>query len=234
MTAAAYFSKMKKLGDELAAAGKVIEDDEMVTLILAGLDFDYNPLVQSVVTRPTPISVSELYSQMLAYDSRLELLQENHNNGYQSSANSTSRGRGSSRGRGGRGGRCGCGPANGGGRGNGGPKQQQGSTSTTKPLCQICGKPNHEVVQCWHRYDESYQRQQISKTAGSATTGYGVDTNWYVDSGATDHVTGELEKLTVRDKYHGHEQVHTASGSGMRISSIGHTVLHTPHKNLHL
>ena len=38
----------------------------------------------------------------------------------------------------------------------------------------------------------------------------------------------------VRDKYHGHEQVHTASGSGMRISSIGHTVLHTPHKNLHL
>ena len=122
MTAAAYFSKMKKLGDELAAAGKVIEDDEMVTLILAGLDFDYNPLVQSVVSRPTPISVSELYSQMLAYDSRLELLQENHNNGYQSSANSASRGRGSSRGRGGRGGHGGCGPANGGGRGNGGPK----------------------------------------------------------------------------------------------------------------
>ena len=82
LTAAAYSSKMKKLDDELAAAGRVIEDKEMVTLILDGLDFIYNPLVQSVVGRPTPILVSELYSQMLAYDSRLELLQENYNNGY--------------------------------------------------------------------------------------------------------------------------------------------------------
>jgi hypothetical protein len=30
-----------------------------------------------------------------------------------------------------------------------------------------------------------------------------VDTNWYIDSGATDHITGELEKLTVRDQYMG-------------------------------
>jgi len=26
------------------------------------------------------------------------------------------------------------------------------------------------------------------------------DTNWYADSGATDHITSELDKLTVRDK----------------------------------
>lgn len=78
MITPAYFSKMKKLGDELAATGKVIEDDEMVTLILAGLDFYYNPLVSSVVGRSTPISVSELYSQLLAFDSRFELLHKNY------------------------------------------------------------------------------------------------------------------------------------------------------------
>jgi hypothetical protein len=61
-----------------------------------------------------------------------------------------------------------------------------------------------------------------------------VDTNGYVDSGASDHITSELEKLTVRDKYHGQDQVHTLSGSGMKMSSIGHTVLHTLHKDLHL
>jgi hypothetical protein len=55
-----------------------------------------------------------------------------------------------------------------------------------------------------------------------------------MDSGATDDITSELEKLTVCDKYHGQDQVHTASGSGMNISNIGHTVLHTPHKELHL
>jgi hypothetical protein len=55
-----------------------------------------------------------------------------------------------------------------------------------------------------------------------------------MDSGATDHITSELEKLTVHDKYHGQDQVHTTSGSGMKISNIGRTVLHTPQKELHL
>jgi hypothetical protein len=34
---------------------------------------------------------------------------------------------------------------------------------------------------------------------------YGVDINWYVDSGATDHVTSELEKLTIHDKFGSHD-----------------------------
>jgi histone deacetylase 1/2 len=61
-----------------------------------------------------------------------------------------------------------------------------------------------------------------------------VDTNWYVDSGASDHITSELEKLIVREKYHRQDQVQIVSGPGMKISSIGHTVLHTPHKDIHL
>jgi hypothetical protein len=40
--------------------------------------------------------------------------------------------------------------------------------------------------------------------------------------------------MTVRDKYGGQDQVHTASRAGMTISNIGHSVLHTPNKNLHL
>jgi histone deacetylase 1/2 len=50
----------------------------------------------------------------------------------------------------------------------------------------------------------------------------------------TDHITSELDKLTVHDKYHGGEQVHTASGSGMRISHVGHGILRSPRTNLHL
>jgi histone deacetylase 1/2 len=65
-------------------------------------------------------------------------------------------------------------------------------------------------------------------------TNYGVDTNWYMDTGATDHITGELEKLTVRDRYHGGDQVHTSSGSGMEINHIGHSVLISPSNKLHL
>jgi histone deacetylase 1/2 len=64
--------------------------------------------------------------------------------------------------------------------------------------------------------------------------GYGVDTNWYMDTCATDHITGELEKLTTREKYHGGDQVHTASGSGMEIQHFGHGILRSPTRDLHL
>jgi histone deacetylase 1/2 len=61
-----------------------------------------------------------------------------------------------------------------------------------------------------------------------------VDTNWYIDSGATDHITRELEKLTVHDQYMGGDQVHAANGSGMEIGHIGHSILQSPTNSLHL
>jgi hypothetical protein len=33
-----------------------------------------------------------------------------------------------------------------------------------------------------------------------------------MDSGATDHITSELDKLTVHDKYYDNDYVHAANG----------------------
>jgi hypothetical protein len=55
-----------------------------------------------------------------------------------------------------------------------------------------------------------------------------------MDSGATDHITSELDKLTVRDKYYGNDHVHAANGSGMEISHVGHSTLQSPHHKIHL
>jgi hypothetical protein len=55
-----------------------------------------------------------------------------------------------------------------------------------------------------------------------------------MDTSATDHITSELEKLTMRDEYHSGDQVHTASGSGMKIQHVGHSVLHSPISDIHL
>jgi len=55
-----------------------------------------------------------------------------------------------------------------------------------------------------------------------------------MDTGATDHITSELDKLNVRDRYHGGDRIHTASGSGMEIKHIGHGVLHAPSTKLSL
>lgn len=51
------------------------------------------------------------------------------------------------------------------------------------------------------------------KNANASITNYGVDSNWYTDSGATDHVMGELDKQMIHDRYNGGEQIHTANGA---------------------
>lgn len=125
MTVSQYYTKMKALGDEMAAAGKPLDDEEMIGYILNGLESDFNPVVSALVTRVEPTSMSELYSQLISFETRLEIQQ---GGGSMSSANTAGRGggcggapRGIGRGRGGRtgfGGGSGRG-SNSGGRGHG-------------------------------------------------------------------------------------------------------------------
>jgi hypothetical protein len=37
-----YLAKMKSFVDDMASAGKALEEEELVSYILTGLDFDYN------------------------------------------------------------------------------------------------------------------------------------------------------------------------------------------------
>lgn len=75
-------------------------------------------------------------------------------------------------------------------------------------LCQVCFKRGHTAAECWHRFDEDYTPD------AAATSSYNIDTNWYADTGSTDHITNNLEKLSAREKYNGGEQIHTANGTG--------------------
>jgi len=99
-------------------------------------------------------------------------------------------------------------------------------------FCQVCKKEGHGADRCFKRFDQNYTPP--SKSTSSATTSYGVNTNWYLDTGATDHITGELDKLTFRDRYTGGDQVHAANGSSMEIGHIGHGTLQSPTSSLNL
>jgi hypothetical protein len=61
-----------------------------------------------------------------------------------------------------------------------------------------------------------------------------VDTNWYSNTSATNHITSDLSKLSTQEKYTAHDHVHTADGNGMQISHIGHSMLRTSHSSFHL
>jgi hypothetical protein len=239
-TVTEYVGKMRSLGDEMAAPGRPLEDEELVEYILTGLDDEFDPVVSSALARAEPISVSELYSQLLAFETRLDLRNSGHSSG--ASANLANR-----RGRGGpgrfSGGRSGNsnGSSQRGGRGFTRGTRRQGNNSNSggrssnmadRPQCQVCFKFGHTADKCWHRFEEDFVPE--TRYAGAATGSYNVDPNWYTDTGATDHITSELKKLSLREKYNGGEQIHTVNGAGMDISHVGKTIVHTQCRNLNL
>jgi hypothetical protein len=91
--------------------------------------------------------------------------------------------------------------------------------------CQVCGKVGHLALDCWHRFDESYT-SEVNRSASTATDNYDIDTNWYTDSAATDHIIGKLDKLTTKEKYNGINKIVAANGTGMDIHV--NNVLHVP------
>lgn len=209
MTIIEYFGKMKSLGDEIAAAsGKPMDEEDLVAYIQNGLDDDFELVVSVLVARVKPITMTDLYSQLLNFENRQALRSSG------SSVNAASRGCGkpSNRSRTGRG-------RGSDGRNRGGSNQQR---VDNRPIYQVCYKIGHMASKCWHRFDQNYVPDE--RHVAAATHAYKVDTNWYIDTGATDHLTGELDKLTARGKYKGKDQIHAANGAGMEIKHIGHFV----------
>jgi histone deacetylase 1/2 len=228
---------------------------DVISYIIAELDHEYDGFataINALLKAQKIVKLSEVYSHFMSYESRME----GRNSGDGLSVNSATRGgRGGGRGRGGyqeqyrepeqyrgdqrsyeqrgssnyRGGYRG-------GRGNGGrnPQGNRPYGGRSDEICQVCGKTGHTALNCWKRFNKNYRGPEKSAGEAYGNGSYGVDTNWYSDSGATDHVTSELEKLHVRDRYHGNEQIHTTNGTGMDIRHVGHSVIHTPNHDLHL
>ncbi|XP_021303151.1 uncharacterized protein LOC110430216 [Sorghum bicolor] len=211
-TMAEYFTKIKNLADEMASAGRKLEDEEIVSYVLTGLREDFDFVVSAVTARVEPISVHELYAQLLSHEQRKEA-RDGGSNFSVNTATKGGRGGGSHNfNRGGRGNRCGFNRGKP-GRGGGGGR---GSNFQPGVFCQVCEKEGHSAFRCYKRFDQNFTPASQKSASSATTSSYGIDTNWYVDSGATDHVTSELDKLTVRDKYGGHDQVHSASGAASK------------------
>jgi hypothetical protein len=56
---------MRGFPDEMAATRKPLDDDDIISYILNGLDADYNSLIEHVNGMVVPISPETLYSHLL-------------------------------------------------------------------------------------------------------------------------------------------------------------------------
>jgi hypothetical protein len=92
-SASVYFNHIKNLADEMASAGKLLDEDDVISCILAGLhDEAYNGFVAAItalIKADKKVSLSDLFSQLTSYEARLE----EQNSVGESSINASMRGR---------------------------------------------------------------------------------------------------------------------------------------------
>ena len=253
MSATTFFNKVKQLSDTLTAIGQPLRPEEFTGYLLAGLDSDYDALAQIVGARSVsdPMPIRDLYAQILSNEQRIEARKAELGVDLHASANYANKSGGgkspfqtpyrSDQ-------RAPNKPnyfnnKSPGGGSNSYNNDRRGSTPNSagngnRPTCQICEKVGHVASCCFKRFnrnflgacnDGRYMEKQIaafSVTHGT-TSSYPVDPSWYADTGATNHLTHELDKLQMREPYQGKDHVHTANGEGMCITHVGQSILPT-------
>ncbi|KAK6164044.1 hypothetical protein DH2020_000908 [Rehmannia glutinosa] len=96
------------------------------------------------------------------------------------------------------------------GRGRGG-RNGPFRNINNKPKCQLCWKTGHVALKCYKRFDVNFtspdyafsgsgndSSQAHISVFGSSTP---VDPNWYFDSGASTHVTTEMDNLSFKSHF---------------------------------
>uniref|UniRef100_A0A2N9HWR7 CCHC-type domain-containing protein n=1 Tax=Fagus sylvatica TaxID=28930 RepID=A0A2N9HWR7_FAGSY len=215
-----YLQKVKNTRDKLVAVGTLIDNEELLHIILKGLPREYSPFCSAIRTRNEPVSFEEIMVLLQTEEQSISDVSDsgkdlhsmalfasatanNKNSNSQSSFyvnNSQSRGRG---------------------RNNNSQRSRGGG----RPQCQICGKPGHQALDCYHRMDFAYQgRHPPAKLAAMASTSNGAQggDTWLTDTGATDHLTANMNNLQVQTPYKGTDQVAVGNGQSIPINNIGH------------
>ncbi|KAA8526593.1 hypothetical protein F0562_008204 [Nyssa sinensis] len=225
-----YLDEIKQITDKLAATANLISDEEIVFVTLKGIPREYVSFKTTIRAKETSITFEELSNLLLSEEINISMdeLELNSQIGVstaltaQKGSNQNSQGnyhntRGNYRGRGnyhnnnrgnyrGRGNfNSNRGNFNSTRRGNG---QVQWNFNldfgSLRVRCQICNKPCHIAKNCWYRTNLHYQPPTQALMASNETSS---NDQWFFDSGATHHITSNVENLHQPEQYSGIQKV---------------------------
>ncbi|KAK1653449.1 hypothetical protein QYE76_071254 [Lolium multiflorum] len=244
MSAEKYVAKMKCIAAELAAVGKPLDDDELVYYVLQGLGSHYNNLRTAVNANPNT-TLAELLTQVQAFDrqhksdepgftssanvarrdtrprhdDRRPRQEERQDRPRQDDRPRYDDRRRQDRPRQEYRDDRPCCYDDDRRRDDGGRRRDRRPTPYVNVTCQICDIHGHPARDCWWRNDDDRSNRADRGDRGDKganfVAAHGVDTNWYYDTGATEHLTGQLNKLTTYDPYPGEDRVRTADGTAL-------------------
>ena len=260
-SATTYFNKMKVLADTLTSIGRPLSDEEFAGFVIKGLDADYDNLAEAVHNAKPAMPPHELYSRLLFTEQRVEARRSSATITAQPAAFWASRGQRPPAPSPGKAAPPPASTLGGGpntrvvcqlcgrerhvaskchrrfqrsflGIGNDGKGNERQfamadfGPPAAAPAAHIAAAPSAHIA----------AKGKDPRVEQGYTPSYPVDPAWYMDTGATDHMTNELNKLSTYQPNYGHGQVHTANGVGMPISHIGQASLLTSHpsRQLHL
>ncbi|XP_047326693.1 uncharacterized protein LOC124930387 [Impatiens glandulifera] len=175
-----YLQAIKVITDNLAAAGKKVTDEDLILYVLGGLGPEYESLLVTVTTRPYSITVDELSRLLFTHEIRLEFLYANSptaNVVYSYHGTSTT------------------------------------TTHTDKyvfsPSFGSATRPStlgYSVRTYRCRFNQNFCSSSSSTTM-IATPSIVSDLAWYSDSRATDHLTANLDNLSIHSPYNDEQQI---------------------------
>ncbi|KAF5449470.1 hypothetical protein F2P56_029911 [Juglans regia] len=98
--------------------------------------------------------------------------------------------------------------------------------TTPRSTCQVCQKPGHTAIRCYHRFNQAYQSPPPSSFTANFTTTSPVPSSnaWFPDTIATSHFTYDFSNLNLDAAvYQDPDQV--SIGSANLNSSSGNFLL---------
>ena len=231
-TMEAFLKDLKHICDQLASVGNPVPEKMKIFSALNGLGREYEPIkttIENSVDSNPSLSLDEVASKLRGYDDRLQsygteasisphvafnITQSDsgyfrNNRGRGRSNNSRGRSSFSTRGRG---------------------FHQQISSSAgsqsgnSSVVCQICGKTGHHALKCWHRFDNSYQYEDLPMALATMRITDVTDHQgheWIPDSATSAHVTNSRQVLQHSQPYHGSDSIMVADGNFLPITHTG-------------
>ncbi|KAL0423115.1 UNVERIFIED_CONTAM: putative mitochondrial protein [Sesamum radiatum] len=122
--------------------------------------------------------------------------------------------------------------------------RNHGNVKKFEGKCYNCGKKGHMARDCWSKRNVVERNVVTSKTedewdfeasfavdedelafAVTISNQINYESDWIVDSGCSNHMTGDKEKLKNVSKYVGNRVVVTADNSKLPITHVGNTVV---------